>query len=124
MSYSIEINVDACVAHESWTGPVTLEDILAGIEKRLAHPDYCERMSRIIDLSNARVRLSGDEIQVVAELLRARPYTGRCAIVAPSHLEYGSARVYEALTDQIRAIRVFRSADDARRWIQEPTPVG
>jgi hypothetical protein len=75
----------------------------------------------LIDCSNTTTSVTGAEIrQLAAERKKVderqhRP--GPVALVATNDLFYGMLRMYDALTERIRPIRVFRSAREAERWL-------
>ena len=80
-------------------------------------------MNLLIDLkhTNSMAR-SSQALQSLAELLRERLTdkmgSSRVAVVAPTDLSFGLARMYEVFSDCIpKEFFVFRSGDDACVWL-------
>jgi hypothetical protein len=83
-------------------------------------PEVGSDFSLLMDLRRA----SGQNVTSAGvRALAARPLvlspTSRRAVVVPSDLGYGMARMYEMLSDRRGgATRVFRDYGDARRWVE------
>ena len=71
MPYHIEIDLDSGVAFETWTGALTVEDVLECIETRHARADYDESTPRLVDISKAYGDLSAAGHRIVAVVQKA-----------------------------------------------------
>lgn len=82
-------------------------------------PDF----SLLIDLRQAQGQkvTSAGVYRLVERALVLAP-TSRRAVVVPSDLGFGMARMYEMLRTKGGAPRVFRDYDEAVRWVTMVTP--
>lgn len=101
---------------------MSVEEVLACIEERRAHPDYNEATPRLVDLSAARGDIPPDQIQALARRHSESPFRGRCAFVAPADLQYGLGRMFEANVQRGRRVGVFRTRESALAWLDEVVP--
>ena len=76
MPYHIEVDLDSGVTFETWTGALTVEDVLECIETRHARADYDESTPRLVDISKAYGDLSADEVRKLADLHGSSAYRG------------------------------------------------
>jgi hypothetical protein len=86
-------------------------------------PDYDPGRDELVDASGVtRADLSTDCIRRLAALALAVHPDGppsKIAIVAPTDLLFGTARMYEAFVDAgERQVRAFRSVGEARAWLR------
>jgi hypothetical protein len=81
--------------------------------------------SELIDCSNATTNVTAAEIRQLAmerkkvDTQQRRP--GPVAVVANNDVFFGMLRMYDALTDPIRPLQVFREAREAERWLDGVT---
>lgn len=103
-------------------GKITDEQIRRHSAKIIADPRHVDRTRELCTLEDAE----GDDVSV--EALRAMVTDDslylpkfkyyQLAIVAPTDLSYGMARVYKALTStMISNLQVFREAQEAYEWL-------
>lgn len=106
-------NTAADVIYLTCHGAVRLTDFLYALSKlsTAAHNG-----SLLIDLANAKLEVTADEIRVIVQ--RSPAFT-RVAIVACSAAEYGLARMYEILYDSRGEVAVFTAREEAIRWISK-----
>jgi hypothetical protein len=77
---------------------------------------------KIFDMSEATPRLGDDDLMMLGARIRAYLSLGKLgplAIVANSDASYGQARMFAALADAERPIKIFRELHLARRWLDE-----
>ncbi len=102
-------------------GVVTYADLRNHVHRALSAEEAT--YGEFVDCSGATLNVSGDEIRQLAserqEVDERQRRPGPVAIVAPTDIFYGTFRMYDALTGEIRPIRVFREMRDAERWLQE-----
>lgn len=105
------------------TGTVSAEDLhgLARSMKQLE--DENPPFDRITDLTGIEsIDVAYPEVHDFANQRSARQFsrTVRSALVANQPLQVGYARMFQSLNDNASIeIRVFRSFDDASRWVCE-----
>ncbi len=79
----------------------------------------------LIDCSTATTNVTGAEIRQLAmerkkvDAQQRRP--GPVAVVATDNVFFGMLRMYDALTESIRPIQVFRDVQKAERWLDSVT---
>ena len=101
------------------TGELTDGDILGMSSRLQAVTGSNLKRSLLIDLRNAdgsKVTTAGVR-RLAAQPLVLSPESRR-AIVVPSVLGVGMARMYQILRDDEGGMRVFQDFDDARRWLE------
>ena len=79
---------------------------------------------KIFDTTGASVQLSEDDLMALGARIRAYIPMGRIgplAIVAATERSYGQARMFMALAEADRPIKIFRELHAARRWLDEQT---
>jgi hypothetical protein len=76
--------------------------------------------AKLFDLGTAIWALSDTEMLVLGARIRAYPSIGKfgpLAIIAASDVQYVHAQMFETLADVDRPLRIFRTRDDARKWL-------
>ena len=79
---------------------------------------------KIFDTTGATVKLEEDDLMALGARIRAYiPLgpIGPLAIVATTERSYGQARMFTALAEADRPIKIFRELHAARRWLDEQT---
>ena len=79
---------------------------------------------KIFDTTGATLKLDEDDLMALGARIRAYiPLgpIGPLAIVATTERSYGQARMFTALADANRPIKIFRELHAARRWLDEQT---
>jgi hypothetical protein len=110
---TFRIDDTARVVFIQYSGGVTDSDLLIGLKEYGAvGPQY----SFLVDFSNvAEFTITSEGIRRLAE--RSGPERrARCAVVAPSDVSSGLARMFEAYAEN-PGIAVFRTAMAAREWL-------
>ena len=94
---------------------LSLGDQLAGAPQ--VEPDF----SLLIDLRQAHGQsVSSPGVYRLVEQALVLSPTSRRAVVVPSDLGFGMARMYEMLREgRGGGMRVFRDYDEARRWVAQ-----
>ena len=81
---------------------------------------------KIFDLTNATPQLSDDDLMALGARIRAYVTLGQLgplAIVAASEESYQQARMFAALADADRPLKIFHELHLARRWLDvQPLP--
>ncbi len=98
-------------------GDITLADLILLVKELIDSGTLPYR--KIIDITSATSAIGKEELEGIAERLRAVPVQrprGPLAIVADSNRgELG--RLFMSLTSDERPVQVFRSIHEARRWL-------
>jgi hypothetical protein len=99
-------------------GVLVADDILAFRREFTAHPDFVSGMDELTDLT--RVEHVEIDATTLRRLASTTPFRegSRVAIVAPTDLLFGIARLFEMSGESSGwDARVFRSMDEARTWL-------
>jgi hypothetical protein len=79
---------------------------------------------KIFDTTGATMNLSEDDLMALGARIRAYIAIGPIgplAIVAATDKSYGQARMFMALAEADRPIKIFRELHTARHWLDEQT---
>lgn len=102
-------------------GRITVDELRDMIASLRSDPHYRAQMDVLVDLRNAEVDISYDQMTDYTRYLAGNNSTvGRQAIVVSRQLEFGLARMYEQLTENtvLRTdLRVFMDMEEAELWI-------
>lgn len=125
MASKSNITIRDRIARIDVHGPVGPGDIQDMIMALAFHPASEVRMDTVWDFSRADLSGFGArELLALAEFMAGRPerHDVRVALVAPQALEFGILRMWlayaQARVPQER--RLFRTAQDAHRWLVRP----
>ena len=103
-------------------GELTDTDLLQGYERLRERPDFSADFDELVDLLGADGRqITADGVRTLARRPPSYSPHARRAVVVPSEMGYGMARMYELMQDgESGQIRVFRSREDAEHWLLNP----
>ena len=110
-------HVNRLVQSKAW-GILEAED-LAATQRGLREDKQFDPMYRqIYDFSDVtEIRLSGEQVRLLAYASPFSPEATR-AIVVPSDVAYGMARMYALMGDRDPdTFRIFRDAEEALKWL-------
>lgn len=117
------IDRDRHFIHTTITGGITLPEIREDMVRLAADPHYSPDMPGIVDMRNAKVNLSSDEIRQLTDALKQSPRVvshTRRALLVGSELAFGIYRIFAAMAAEGRTdYRVFREEQAARDWLDE-----
>ena len=118
ITYRIDQKAERITATVS--GDLTFHDLRATLGVMVRDPAFRPRFDRLWDLREAHTKLSGDEVRSIATAVRVGVGGHRIAIVAPSDVAYGLARMYSVLVEESGLIvQPFREMECATTWLQE-----
>jgi len=121
MKYAID--PDAGVIYGVAQGEVSVEEYTAFLDAVVSDPAYQPSFTWIYDVTDAQTP-SGEFVREIARVdaSRGELFGGtRQAIVVSSEAQFGMARMYEILVDELPGPRqVCRSLDEAREWLGLP----
>jgi hypothetical protein len=129
MPFSRTIHPDVNLLYIRGEGVVDRADLVSLQESLIHSAAEAQGRDQIVDLTLvARIDLSIDDISALrprSEALRRATQPGRLAIVAPSDITFGLARMYEMMFEESqppREILVVRSIREATSWLNLPEP--
>jgi len=99
-------------------GPITVDDIRAHIEEERLAGGLAHR--ELIDARGASPAFSSEDVRSVVAVLRrlgSDSLLGPTAVLVDSQVGYGMLRMFEALLDDVCAVRPFYEQEAAEQWL-------
>ena len=125
MEISFQVAQDKSFATVTIQGKFDLDAFKDFYKKMVSHPDFSSGMSVIWDTRQADIsQISQDDMRVIsshiAQLTKERG-EGKGALVVSDDISFGVSRMGEMMTEKsvTVTVRVFRSMEDAEKWINE-----
>jgi len=112
------IDSESRIIFSTARGVLTEEDLRGHQSRLLADPAFDPKFDQLWDFSE--VTKLHVERKAVSHLAQARSFEAgvKRAVVAPSDLAFGMARMFQLLHDQApEEVRVFRSQEEAQGWL-------
>lgn len=105
------------------SGTVTLPEMKNFLLEAMADPAWDPEFNVLVDLTEAQIDISFDEMSNLTGMLRndARASRGYCALIVSNTLGYGMARMFEALSDDRVTVQIFQDRQAAESWIRKAT---
>jgi hypothetical protein len=107
-------------------GHVNPARFIEAMDRAQADPQIAAGLPMLIDASASAGAPDRAEMNRVVDYFAAHPrfFSGRRALVTRTLLQYGMARVAEAIEDaEDNAVRAFRNESDARAYLRGAAPV-
>jgi len=122
MPTNFVIDVEERIVRSQVSGVFTTADFVGHREQLLTHPDFDATFRHLIDFSGVTHFDVSSESMV--SLARSDPWDSdaKRAVVAPSDVVFGYARMYQIVGTSEANIAVFRRVDEAEVWLRESTP--
>jgi hypothetical protein len=96
---------------------VTAEEIGEYVQKLRVHPSFQSTSSEIVDLRGAKdIELQADDFLTLADEVDPFSPEAKRAFVAKTSVQNHAARMHKILRSQ-RNIEIFRTFEEAERWI-------
>ncbi|MEW6288413.1 MAG: hypothetical protein AB1545_01030 [Thermodesulfobacteriota bacterium] len=119
---NFEVNVDHSrkIIYMRFADTVNYEALLAFITALMQHPEFNEQYNGICDTRGSLLALSHDDLirfRAWLEMRDAR-LLGRWAILADSNMNFGTSRMWEALSAGYhKGLQVFKNEQEAYDWL-------
>ena len=122
MPLRIHVDVDAGFLRAEGSGHLSLQDLQEALAAIVEHPDFTPGMPQLCDLSDVEdVDLTYGDLKAVVEWAMGRAERlgrSKVALVASEPVVFGVSRMYGVLAQDLPTdIRVFRTREDALRWL-------
>ncbi len=121
MPVSYAIDGAAGIIRTRCVGKVTYDDVVRHFRTLAEDPACPPRLDVLLDVTELETLPETSQLFPIGmemDRVRSRVEFGRCAIVAASDEAYRMTRMFEAFAaDRFDAIRVFREAGEAQRWL-------
>ncbi len=124
MAVEIEVLTDRNLIYATMRGQFGLRDALHMFDSYVSHPDFRPGMNILVDLREAHMVPSPDDIQNLAvyvrEHLAQRGTDYKAALVADSGIKRATAEVYQNLARSMPMdVQVFNDLDVAYDWLAD-----
>jgi hypothetical protein len=110
--------------HTTATGRVTFDEIMAHLDRTEAV--HVGTYPQLLDARDATTGLSAGQVRALADRagsMARRGLLGPTAFAISHDASFGMARMYELLVeDRGVAVGVFRTLDEAERWLATASP--
>jgi hypothetical protein len=125
MPYTFTIDPDSRVAWVFGSGPMDLEESLTAPKLLFAHPDYRPDFGVVVDLRELDYEPAAGDVMVVARnLVNLRAYFAhRLAVVVRRSHSVAAELVAAIASAGGFPVRIFASAEEARRWACPDPPL-
>ena len=121
VSSSYDASIQASI--KAVSGKLSVAEIITAFDQTLQQPSFKKNTHAIWNLTCADIHhlSESDMLEVIAHMVASSKKRGaayKVAIVAPSDVNFGLSRMFEAHGSQLPiAISIFRSMEHARQWI-------
>lgn len=118
--YTLGIDVEHRFIRQTWHEPVTAEALIALWRQLAADPRGLAEFDTLIDLRATTVKLSTNDVAILANVARSQPASQR-AIVTARDADFGVMRMLELRAEGgLRGYGVFRTIEEACVWLGNP----
>ena len=102
------------------TGLITFDDLKQHMNTESGTPaaSYAE----IFDCTEAMTNMTAEEVRALAlerQRIAQHQHAAPAAVVATNDVFYGMFRMFDALTENVRPLNVFRDIAEAEKWLDE-----
>ena len=119
MSLEMEIRTEEHLVITRWIGPLGDEGLVAADDAFRSNPMIKPEFDQLVDLEHATPGgITREGIQILTTRPPVFSRTSRRAVVAPSDVAFGMARMFEQMRgDDAGEIRIFRTHEEAVSWL-------
>jgi len=112
------VYVDERLVYTTFSGVVTLDDVVRLIAALRADPSFNSEFAEIVDLGSASdVRLGYEEFKRLEELDPFSDGSKRAFVIPTNPAVYGVTRMYQLIQNDDPTIKIFRTEQEAREWV-------
>ena len=112
------IDIDRRMVISKATEATTVADMKGLFERLRGDPDFDPSFDHVSDYADVRpTHLTSDELRQIVELSVFSPTAKRALIVQPG-LQYGLARMYQAMSERSQTGGVFATEEEALEWME------
>jgi|GEM_PF-3417249 len=120
MNFEVTVDHTSKIIYMRFVGTVNYEALVAFITDLMHHPEFKEQYNGICDTRGSLLELSYEDLirfRAWLEMRDAR-LLGRWAILADSNMNFGTGRMWEALSvGYHKGLQVFKNEQDAYDWL-------
>ena len=121
MPVTYQIDATRKLIRTTCSAPLAFTQVIEHFRALREDPDCAGHLDVLLDVSTAdTLPVSSQMGPISAELgaVRSKVQFGNCAIIAPRDAMFGMMRIFEiAAGSYFHAIRVFRTAAEAEKWM-------
>jgi hypothetical protein len=118
MPLTYDIDPRHGIVFSQWTGVVSYSDIVENARRLRSDPKFQDSFSELLDMSGFQgTDATFASLNGFAD--RADPFAAnsRRAVVAPSKIAFGIARMYQTVHGDDSQFQLFENVEDARHWL-------
>ena len=121
MPIDVSIDEKRHLVHRTVEGAVSMDEIIANLEKTLLHPDYRIGMKDLTDLRDYVHQSGSEDMRRLAQYIISRSNAAgdfKSALVVSETVTYGMLRMLQIQLDSLPSeIAIFYDLDEAERWL-------
>jgi len=115
---SFSIDATARLSSVKFSGHLTLHDLRTYIMALRQNPDFQPQFSELVDLTEVRsTELDTAKSALLSEATDPFSRESKRAFVVHNERIDHVVRIYQRLRDESPSIKLFRSMEEARRWL-------
>jgi hypothetical protein len=118
ISYSIDKQKNVIL--EVWNGDISAADLANYWRQYLADPDVMSIRRTLVDIRQANILFSGEQLSQLVENIVLPALKGRhwkTALLVARPVQYGKARQYQAFAERYSHDAIFYDFDTAVEWL-------
>lgn len=119
MNFEYEIDHEQGFITERFFGKVYVDELMDGLVRLFADPDYRNHYHGLVDLSEASLLMDYRDVSKLVEFQKKSPQTstGQWGFLAASDLNFGVLRIFHSLMhDHAMDLQLFKTEAQARAW--------
>jgi hypothetical protein len=118
MSITYKIDGNRRIVFTAMAGALSFRQLVAQAVALQSDPRFHSSFCELVDVRGVTESdLSFREMVELAQTIDPFSPAARRAIVAGSELMYGTSRMYQSILDDESNIQVFRTMEEARKWL-------
>ena len=99
-------------------GAITFEEVVTHAVELRGDPAFHAAFAELLDLRDVTyTNLTSQELELLSRTIDPFSQSAPRAIVASSDLMYGTSRMYKEARNSQDNVQVFRTMEEARRWL-------
>lgn len=118
------IDADNGYTIEVWSGSISITYLKEYWTEFLSDPELLKIRRSIVDIRNAEIGFSGQELSDLIQWLvipKLKGLSWTTAIIVAQPLQYGISRQYQVFADTYSKDAIFTDYESAAAWLSEPS---
>lgn len=127
MGITYEIDAEAGIVFERWTGRITATDLAAHWRTMVRDARVTSCTLDMADIRECEIEFSGEAMRQLVETILEPVFRGRqlrLAVLVQAAVQFGVARQHRAFSGTFAEVAVFTDELEAREWILSQSGTG